>query len=327
MLDAGRAVDAAEDAEYGRGQRGEELPAELARRESRLAKIREAKAALEAEARAAGRAKAAEAQQGGRAGTAGGRPKGRPATVPDPEQAQPDPKAQRNFTDPESRIMKDGATKAFVQAYNAQIAVDGDAQVIVAGAVTQEATDKKHLVPMVEQIEANTGQRPAVVLADAGYFSEEHDAAQARGVSTVYVPPDRSPHARAGGGDPRRESPVAAAMARRWATASGTGRHMRCARHRGAGVRADQGGAGLPPVPAARPARSERNGTDLPHPQSAQAVSGGLDAGGGMMARALRPTYSRPGPPSGAEPRPRCRRSSLSASHRTRINDRVLLLR
>jgi ribosome assembly protein YihI (activator of Der GTPase) len=112
LLAQAERVDAAEDAQYGPGRRGDELPAELARRESRLAKIRAAKAALEAEARAraaqeaeAGRAKLAAREQ--RVGSA----KGKPATVPDPAQARPAPRAQRNFTDPESRIMVDGATK------------------------------------------------------------------------------------------------------------------------------------------------------------------------------------------------------------------------
>jgi len=76
---------------------------------------------------------------------------GRPPQAPNPEQAKPEPTAQRNFSDAESRIMKDGATKEFVQAYNAQAAVDGEAQVIVAAAVTQQTNDKKQLVPMLEQ--------------------------------------------------------------------------------------------------------------------------------------------------------------------------------
>jgi len=133
-------VDAAEDARYGKGQRGDALPAELARRESRLTKIREAKAALEAEARAqaaevATRAQAKLAERQRQAETTGRKPTGRPACIPDPTQAKPKPKAQRNFTDPESRIMKDGATKSFVQAYNAQAAVDRTAQIIVAADV------------------------------------------------------------------------------------------------------------------------------------------------------------------------------------------------
>jgi len=199
LLAQAEQVDVTEDAQYGKGRRGDELPAELARRESRLRKIREAKAALEQDAKArateaaeAARAKIDRREQ--RAAETGRKPKGRPPRVPDPEQAQPDPKAQRNFTDPDSRIMKDGATKAFEQAYNAQAAVDGQAQIIVAAAVTQEANDKAQLVPMLQQVEANLGERPAQASADAGYFSDANvTATQLEGIE-LYVPPDRQPH-------------------------------------------------------------------------------------------------------------------------------------
>ena len=158
LLDQAAQVDATEDAEYGRGRRGDELPAELARRQSRLAVIRAAKAALEAEAQAEAARQAAEAQaklaaRDQREGSA----KGWVPQMPVPEQARPAPEAQRNFTDPESRIMKDGATKGFEQAYNAQAVVDGQAQVIVACELTQAASDVAQFVPMVEQVAANTG--------------------------------------------------------------------------------------------------------------------------------------------------------------------------
>ena len=218
-------VDATEDTAYGRGHRGDELPAELARRQSRLAVIRAAKAALEADAKAAAVEQVAEAQgklaaREQRAGSA----KGRPPTGPDPEQARPAPKAQRNFTDPESRIMKDGATKGFEQAYNAQAVVDGHAQVIVACALTQEATDVAQFVPLVEQIEVNTGQRPVAVLADAGYFSADNITAPTLQGIALYVPPDRSPHTPlAPGATPTRagKSPVAATMRESLRTAAG----------------------------------------------------------------------------------------------------------
>jgi transposase len=216
LLDQAQQVDTAEDATYGRGRRGDELPTELARRQSRLAVIRAAKAALEADAQAQAVRDAAEAQrkvaaQEQREGSA----KGRPVKVPVPEQARPAPKAQRNFTDPESRIMKDGATKAFEQAYNAQAAVDGHAQVIVACEVTQAATDVEQFLPLVEQVEANTGQRPDAILADAGYFSEANVTAPAVQGLAVYVPPDRQAHSRPDGTAARTragKSPVAAAM-------------------------------------------------------------------------------------------------------------------
>jgi transposase len=125
LLAEAQRVDAAEDTRYGKGRRGDELPTELARRASRLAKIRAAKAALEAEARAqaAAAAAAAQAKRAARerqTRETGRKPPGRPPKVLDPTQAVPAPKAQRNFTDPESRIMKDGATQRVVQAYNAQ---------------------------------------------------------------------------------------------------------------------------------------------------------------------------------------------------------------
>ena len=192
LLAEAQHVDAAEDAQDGRGQRGDELPAELARRESRLATIRSAKAALEHEAQEqaahaaeVGRAKLAAREQ--RVGSA----KGPRPTIPDPAQARPAPTAQRNFTDPESRIMKDGATKAFVQGYNAQIAVDGHAQVIVACGVTQAAPDVGQFVPVLEQVRQQCGQLPVTVSADAGYFSEANlTAPQLAGID-CYVPPDR----------------------------------------------------------------------------------------------------------------------------------------
>jgi transposase len=199
LLAQAQQVDAAEDAQYGQGRRGDDLPAELTRRESRLAKIREAKAALEAEARAeaaeaaaAAQAKLAERQR--QAEATGRKPKGRPPQVPDPAQAAPVSKAQRNFTDPESRIMKDGATKGFVQAYNAQAAVDGAAQIIVAAAVTQAANDKEQLVPMLTEVVANCGAAPTVASADSGYFSAAAVTAPALAAIDLYVPPDRQQH-------------------------------------------------------------------------------------------------------------------------------------
>jgi transposase len=217
-------VDAAEDTAYGQGRRGDELPAELARRESRLAKIRAAKAALEQAATAeaeqaaqAARAKLAAREQ--RVGSAkGGVPK-----VPDPEQAQPAPKAQYNFTDPDSRIMVDGATKGFTQAYNAQAAVDGHAQVIVACGVTQAAPDVEQFVPMVERVVQATGQAPTAVTADAGYFSETNLGAPVVAGVDVYVPPDRLRHRPVGGAapPPRIQSAVAVQMREKLATPAG----------------------------------------------------------------------------------------------------------
>ena len=229
LLAQAAAVDAAEDAQHGKGRRGDELPAELARRESRLAKIREAKAALEAEAKAqavqaadAARAKLTEREQ--RASETGRKPKGRPPKVPDPTRATPAPKAQRNFTDPESRIMKDGATQSFVQAYNAQAAVDGKAQIVVAAAVTQEANDKAQLVPMLQQVEANLDQKPTQASADAGYFSTTHVMDTTLQGIDLYVPPDRQKHggpSPPGSAPPPPDAPVIAQMRHKLRTVAG----------------------------------------------------------------------------------------------------------
>ncbi len=199
LLEEAARVDAEEDGKYGKGKRGDELPAELQRRERRLAKIREAQAALEREAReqaeqekerVEARLKEREQQEAERGRKFGGHP----PEVPDPEQAKPAPQAQRNFTDPDSRIMKDGATKEFVQAYNAQAVVDSEAQVIVAAEVTQEANDKKQLVPMVEQVKIVMGSPPQQATADSGYFSEAHVTDPRLAGIDLLVAPDRQKH-------------------------------------------------------------------------------------------------------------------------------------
>src|SRR5580765_3346207 len=133
--------DEAEDRRYGKERTGEELPEELRRRESRLERIRQAKRALEEEARR-------QAQETGK------------------EPAQPEDKKQYNFTDPQSRIMK--GSDGFVQGYNCQIAVEENFQLIVGQDVTQQTNDKKQLKPMIKTIEEQAGQKPAAVLADAG---------------------------------------------------------------------------------------------------------------------------------------------------------------
>jgi transposase len=178
LLRKAAATDEAEDVQYGKGKSGDELPVELARRESRLKKIREAqtelkqeakekaeKARVDAEAKIAER-REKEAQTGKKAG-------GNDPRVPEPEQAKPEPKAQRNFTDMDSRIMPDGANKgSFVQGFNAQAAVDSQTQVIVAAEITQQTNDSQQLLPMLKQVVANTGSKPIAVSADAGYWSE-----------------------------------------------------------------------------------------------------------------------------------------------------------
>ncbi|UVO14915.1 IS1182 family transposase [Mycobacterium sp. SVM_VP21] len=168
LADAER-IDKDEDKKFGKNRRGDELPAELARRETRLAKIREAKAALEEEARQRAReqAEAKARERGDDDDTITG--KGAEAAGA----AVPKPKAQRNFTDPESKIMLT-ADGAFHQCYNAQTVVDADHQVIVATAVGTNASDVGTLMPMTEQAADNTGQVPGQVLADAGYCSADN---------------------------------------------------------------------------------------------------------------------------------------------------------
>ena len=200
LLAAAEKTDAEEDAQYGKDRRGDELPAELQRRESRLQKIGEAKAALEQEAkekasqqRAEAEQKLAEREEEER--RTGNKKSGRKPELPDPEQAKPDDTAQRNFTDPESRIMPDGANKgSFVQGYNAQIAVDSASQVIVAAEITQETNDKKQLLPMIAQIAANLEQKPEKVSADTGYFSEANVTDEQVKDVDLYVATGRDKH-------------------------------------------------------------------------------------------------------------------------------------
>jgi len=184
MLERAEQVDAAEDARYGPDRSGDELPEELRRRESRLKRIREAKAALEAEARR-------KAQASGPLPDPQHPRRGRPRR--DPAQARPAARAQYNFTDPDSRIMKD-PNGAFVQAYNVQVAVEGSHQLILAAEVSPQAADAPHLVPLTQQIQRNTGSLPRRVLADAGYFSEANVLALAAQGIDPLISPDKLRH-------------------------------------------------------------------------------------------------------------------------------------
>ena len=192
------AADAAEDRELGREARGDEMPSWVANKEKRLARIREAKAALEAEAK-----EAAEAVQA---------PK-RPG--PKPPSEAPADKAQRNFTDPDSRILK--TKDGFIQGYNAQAAVDAGHQIIVAHGLTNSTSDQGQLVPMVERIEAMAGARPKELSADAGYCSEDNlEALEARAIRG-YIATGRQKHGAAAAVGPRAAPPgsLRAAMATR----------------------------------------------------------------------------------------------------------------
>jgi transposase len=200
LLRQAEETDRREDAIFGNEARGDELPADLARRESRLKKIQEAKAALEQQARehAAAEAEVARQKLAERAqeeARTGRKKVGRPPKVPDPAEARPDAKAQRNFTDPDSRIMKDGATKGFEQAYNAQAVVDDTAQIIVATGLTQQANDKQQLVPMLERAKENLGQAPKCASADAGFYSQDAVTDPRLADIDLYVAPGKERHA------------------------------------------------------------------------------------------------------------------------------------
>lgn len=152
------AIDEAEDRAIGREQRGDETPEWVANKAKRLAKIREAKAALEAQAKEAVRQKDGSDPQA--------------PSPPEPPSAVPADTAQRNFTDPESRIMK--TNDGFIQGYNGQAAVDAAHQIIVACDLSNQGADSPQMLGMVDQIEATIGQRPEQLSADAGYCSEDN---------------------------------------------------------------------------------------------------------------------------------------------------------
>jgi len=172
LLAQAKAADEQEDARYGKDKSGDELPEELSRRETRLKRIREAKKALEERARE-------EAEKDGK-------------DKEEASEAKPKEKAQYNFSDPESRIMK--GADGFVQAYNAQAAVESTSQLIVAQAVTQEANDKQQIVPMVEAIERQAGQKPEQLLADSGYCSDQNLAHLEQEAIDAYVATGRQKH-------------------------------------------------------------------------------------------------------------------------------------
>ena len=151
LLEQAEAADAEEDQRHG-DRRGDELPEELRRRETRLAKIKQAKKALELRGQEKARAAGLSEQEA--------------------QQAKPEEKDQYNFTDPESRIMM--GADGIVQGYNAQIAVESELGLIVGQRVTEAANDKEQLKPMVEAIEQQSGQRPAAILGDSGYCSDKN---------------------------------------------------------------------------------------------------------------------------------------------------------
>jgi transposase len=190
-LAAAEAADAEEDKLHG-AKRGDELPKWVADKKKRIEKIRAAKAELEAEAKAAAeeeRRIKAEAEEKRIAEERKKRPGGKPDKLIADD---PDPKAQRNFTDPESRIMT--TRNGVIQGYNAQAAVDGEAQVIVACGLIQTTSDHGQVVPLVDGIFANLGRRPKETSADSGYLSEANLAALHEREIIPYIATGRAKH-------------------------------------------------------------------------------------------------------------------------------------
>ena len=223
LLAEAEGTDTAEDNRYGRGRQDEALPEELRFKQSRLAKIKEAKEALEQEAREEAEAQRLEQAKKREDRDASGDHRGRPPKVPS---ERPEGKAQRNFTDPDSRIMKDGATKAFEQCYNCQAAVDGDSQVIVATRVSQETNDKKELKPVVETLKKNLdGAKPKQLTTDNGYFSENNVTYLAEEQIDGYLATGRIKHGdqlpRAPRGRIPKEASIKERMARKLRTVKG----------------------------------------------------------------------------------------------------------
>ncbi len=259
LLRKAESVDAEEDATYGKGVKGDDIPEELKFRKTRLEKIRQAKKALE-------------------------------ERVKKEREQQPKPKDQINFTDAESRIMKDSTTKGFIQGYNAQAAVDAAFQIVVAADVTIQSNDKKQLEPMLEELQKNCKTVPKELSADAGYYSEDNVThAQGKGIMTL-IPPGNTRHTNEKPPAPRRQNPQRPlSHAKDGAPSSDDQREEGLCEKKGDGrarVRSDQAHARLSAVPPARPRPCERRvAAHLPHPQPAQAVPMEIGQGGDLKER------------------------------------------
>jgi transposase len=209
------AADAAEDAEHGPDRRGDELPGWVADKQQRLERIRAAKAALEAEAKAEPPPHAEPGPSSGMMAS------GRPRRAPD---GGPPAGAQRNFTDPDSRVLK--TKDGFVQGYNGQLAVDTAHQIIVAQRLTTNGSDQDGLVPLLNATTAALGRTPREVSADAGFGREDNlEALAARGIRG-YLAPGRASH---GSADPsgQRQIKPASRMAEMAAKLKRAGRRSR----------------------------------------------------------------------------------------------------
>jgi transposase len=188
-LQAAEAADAQEDKLYG-SKRGDELPDWVADKAKRLAKIRAAKAELEAEAKAAAAEEERRRQQAEEERIAEGRKKS--GRAPSPPQAEPDGKAQRNFTDPQSRILK--TKDGYIQGYNAQAAVDATAQIVVAHTLDNNGSDQAQFIPLLDAVKANLKRNPDEVSADAGYCSAANLRTLSRRRINGYIATGRQHH-------------------------------------------------------------------------------------------------------------------------------------
>jgi transposase/IS5 family transposase len=259
LLFKAEAIDHEEDELYGKGKQAHPLAEELKRREKRLQVIRKAKAELEDEARhakaeelreqAERQSKAAETEEdpierkrkltrAAKAKEQADRLSGMKSDekdsrgpedpdddlpshrVPTTRDGSPAPKAQRNFADPDSRIMKRNGS--YLQGYNSQIVVDEDHQIIVAEGVSNQAPDQEHLIPMVSRVEKNTGRLPGCLTADAGYMSQEGAEHCEKRHVDAYIAPSKKRHGRHDDEPaPREESQAWAAMRSKLATEEG----------------------------------------------------------------------------------------------------------
>ncbi len=183
MMREAAEMDDREDKKYGRDRRGDELPEELQRRETRLERIKAAKKLLEERAAAEEQAKSQRKQDDHEQDPPAAGGVARP----------PRPSTQINFTDPDSRIMRD-SNKSFVQAYNAQAVVDSESQIIIASGVTNQSNDKNQVKPMVSAVSQNMQTMPDQLSADAGYFSEANVKWLVQQKVAPYIPPDKQKH-------------------------------------------------------------------------------------------------------------------------------------
>ncbi len=230
LLEQAEALDREEDGAFGEDRRGDELPAELARRETRLAKLRAAKEAIERDAKSKAAAKATEKARAAGASDAEVHDAAERAAA----KATPDKRSQRNFTDPESRMMK--TTEGFHYAYNAQAVVDEETQVVLAADVVQAAGDVDQLFSMADRMEetlasAGIDEQPDVVLADAGYCSEDNLAKAADSGTDMLIATGRLKHTERVPDAPRGPIPKDATnrerMARRLRTKRGRADYAR----------------------------------------------------------------------------------------------------